>query len=141
MACSPLSCWLHSPKPVRSRLPTQGATSRFPRTSAGSPYDLPRQSRLAAYFPDSHRAFPSTPQRGGSAAALLFSVAATLAYIAVAAVVHGRVHGTNAGHVALLGARSTDSTARRCSSDTMAYHVTGDTANGSALEATGFCRS
>src|SRR4051795_6779927 len=51
MACSPLSCWLHSLKPVRCRLPTQVATSRFPRTSAGSPYGLPRQSRLASYFP------------------------------------------------------------------------------------------
>jgi len=71
MACSPLSCWLHSPKPVRCRLPTQVATSRFPRTSAGSPYGLPRQSRLPSYFPvgklgslDSHRAFPSTTSKG-----------------------------------------------------------------------------
>src|SRR4051794_19832314 len=79
MACSPLSCWLHSLKPVRCRLPTQVATSRFPRTSAGSPYGLPRQSKLASYFPvgklgslDSHRAFPSTPARGGSAALLFW---------------------------------------------------------------------
>src|SRR4051794_40242924 len=53
MACSPLSCWLHSLKPVRCRPPTQVATSRFPRTSAGSPHGLPRQSRLASYFPES----------------------------------------------------------------------------------------